>query len=65
MAVDWNHYRKVVNTMRRYGMRQQARDVAALIRVASALERNDMPLAVERMMKEMPQKKIIIGGDVT
>lgn len=58
--VDWNHYRKIVNAMRKNGMPHQARDVSALIRIASAVEQNDLPKAVHRMMTELPQKKIRI-----
>jgi len=59
--VDWNHYRKIVNVMRKFGLAQQSKDVAALIRVASAIEQNDMPKAVHTMMTDLKQKTKLVG----
>lgn len=58
MTVDWNHYRKIVNAMKHNGLHEQAKDVAALIRVASAIEQNDVPLAVHRLMNDLRQKVV-------
>jgi len=61
---DWNHYRKIINTMKKNGMTRQAEDVAKLIRVCSAVEQNDYPKAVHRMMTELPQKELALGRHI-
>lgn len=58
---DWNYYRKIVNVLRKNGMIQPAKDVAALIRVASSVEKGDYAEAVHRLHEECPQR--VIRGD--
>jgi len=59
---DWNYYRKIINAMKKQGMHKQAEDVAKLVRVVSALEQDDMPKAVHRMMTELPQRFVRADG---
>jgi len=61
---DWNHYRKIVNAMKKNGMRQQADDVAKLIRVCSSIEREDYPEAQHRLYKELPQKEVRLDRQI-
>jgi hypothetical protein len=58
---NWNYYRKIVNVLRNNGMMQPSKDVAALVRVAVAVERGDFAEAVHRLHTECPQA--FIRGD--
>lgn len=59
---DWNHYRKIVNAMKKNGMARQAKDVAKLIRVCSSVEKQDYPEAQHRLYNELPQKMVRLDG---
>jgi len=59
---DWNYYRKIVNAMKKNGMRKQAEDVALLIRVCSSVEKQDYPEAQHRLYQELPQRMIRADG---
>jgi len=59
---DWNYYRKIVNAMKKNGMRKQAEDVAKLIRVCSSVEKQDYPEAQHRLYQELPQRMIRADG---
>ena len=59
---DWNHYRKLINAMKKHGFAKQAEDVAALVRVCSSVEKEDYPEAQHRLYKELPQKMVRADG---
>jgi len=59
---DWNHYRKIINAMKKNGMRKQAEDVALLVRVCASVERQDYPEAQHRLYKELPQAMVRVDS---
>lgn len=58
---DWNAYRKLINALKKNGFRQQATMVAALVRVARSVEKQDYAEAQHRLHNEAPQK--MVRGD--
>ncbi len=60
---DWNHYRKLINAMKKNGFSAaQAESVSALVRVASAVEKQDWPEASARLYRDLPQRMVRADG---
>jgi len=53
---DWNHYRKLINAMKKNGFAAQAESVAGLVRVCSSVEKQDWPEAAHRLYNDLPQQ---------
>ncbi len=62
---DWNYYRKLINAMKKNGFAKQAKDVAALVRVCSSVEKQDYPEAAHRLYNDLPQKMVRVDGSDT
>jgi len=62
---DWNYYRKLINAMKKNGFAKQAKDVAALVRLASAVEQEDYPKAQHVLYNDVPQKMMRVDGSDT
>jgi hypothetical protein len=58
LGTNWNYYRKIVNVLRKNGMHQPAKDIAALIRVAASVEKGDYAEAAHRLHTECPREYI-------
>ena len=59
---DWNHYRKLINAMKKNGFAAQAESVAALVRVASSVEKEDWTEAAWRLYNDLPQRMVRADG---
>jgi hypothetical protein len=60
---DWNHYRKLINAMKKNGFTQQAESVAALVRLGSAVEQEDYPKAQHVLYNDVPQRMVRVDGN--
>ena len=62
---DWNYYRKLINALKKNGFAKQAKDVAGLVRVCSAVEKQEWSEASSRLYKDLPQKMVRVDGSDT